>query len=485
MSEEILINISPTESRVAVVENGVLEEIQIERLQHRGLVGNIYRGLVLRVLPGIQAAFIDIGLSRSAFIQAADIVTGPQAPEHSCISQLIQEQQTLVVQVLKDPIGTKGARLTTALSIPSRYLVCTPTTSHVGVSLRIDDEEERQRLKDIVMDYLVSRGEGELGFIVRTVAEGIATQELIADIRYLTVLWQELSQLLQNNQVPALIYEDLSLPMRTLRDLVHSQVRRVRIDSRETFHKALDFVQRFMPEYSVLLEHYSGERPIFDLYGVEEDLQKALARRVVLKSGGYLIIDPTEAMTTIDVNTGAFLGARTLEDTVFKTNLEAAVAIARQIRVRNLAGIIIIDFIDMQDTDHQQQVLLTLERQLVRDHAKTQVLGMSELGLVQMTRKRTRENLEQMLCEPCTSCQGRGKLKTAETICYEIFRDILRQARAYHIGGLRVLASQAVISRLMEEESANLADLETFIGRTISVQVEPLFGIEHYNVTLL
>ncbi|HCL3313455.1 Rne/Rng family ribonuclease [Pseudomonas aeruginosa] len=447
MSEEILINITPMESRVAVVENGVLQEVHVERTQRRGIVGNIYKGRVVRVLPGMQAAFVDIGLERAAFIHAAEISNREGSAVES-ISALVHEGQALVVQVTKDPIGTKGARLTTHLSIPSRYLVYMPRTSHVGISLRIEDE-------------------------------------ILADIRYLRRLWDQIAAQIQTVGAPSVIYEDLSLAIRTLRDLVNPRIEKIRIDSRENFQKITSFVEELMPEISDRLEHYPGERPIFDLYGVEDEIQKALERKVLLKSGGYLIVDPTEAMTTIDVNTGAFVGHRNLEETIFKTNLEAATAIARQLRLRNLGGIIIIDFIDMEDEEHRRQVLRTLEKQLERDHAKTNIIGITELGLVQMTRKRTRESLVQILCEPCPCCQGRGMLKTAETTCYEIFREILREARAYQADSYLVLANQKVVDRLLDEESGNVADLEAFIGRTIKFQVEAMYSQEQYDVVLL
>ncbi|WBJ57068.1 ribonuclease G [Pseudomonas aeruginosa] len=481
MSEEILINITPMESRVAVVENGVLQEVHVERTQRRGIVGNIYKGRVVRVLPGMQAAFVDIGLERAAFIHAAEISNREGSAVES-ISALVHEGQALVVQVTKDPIGTKGARLTTHLSIPSRYLVYMPRTSHVGISLRIEDEDERERLKKVVADCVAAEGiEGQGGFILRTAAEGAGEDEILADIRYLRRLWDQIAAQIQTVGAPSVIYEDLSLAIRTLRDLVNPRIEKIRIDSRENFQKITSFVEELMPEISDRLEHYPGERPIFDLYGVEDEIQKALERKVLLKSGGYLIVDPTEAMTTIDVNTGAFVGHRNLEETIFKTNLEAATAIARQLRLRNLGGIIIIDFIDMEDEEHRR----TLEKQLERDHAKTNIIGITELGLVQMTRKRTRESLVQILCEPCPCCQGRGMLKTAETTCYEIFREILREARAYQADSYLVLANQKVVDRLLDEESGNVADLEAFIGRTIKFQVEAMYSQEQYDVVLL
>lgn len=485
MSEEILINITPMESRVAVVENGVLQEVHVERTLRRGIVGNIYKGKVVRVLPGMQAAFVDIGLERAAFIHVAEL-TGRDDAGSDNISALLHEGQSLLVQVTKDPIGSKGARLTTQLSIPSRYLVYMPRTQHVGISLRIEDEEERERLRQVVSDCVEAEGiEESGGFILRTAAEGARVDEILADIRYLRRLWVQINAQIQVVSAPAVIYEDLNLALRTLRDLVGPRTEKIRIDSRESFHKARQFVEELMPEIVQRLEHYPGERPVFDLYGIEDEIQRALERKVMLKSGGYLVIDQAEAMTTIDVNTGAFVGHRTLEETIFKTNLEAATVIARQLRLRNLGGIIIIDFIDMLDEEHRRQVLRTLEKQLERDHAKTNIVGITELGLVQMTRKRTRESLQQILCEPCPSCEGRGRLKTAETVCYEIFREILREARAYQADSYRVLASQKVVDRLLDEESGNVADLEAFIGGTIKFQVETMYEQNQYDVVLL
>ncbi|TDF79503.1 ribonuclease G [Pseudomonas sp. H9] len=485
MSEEILINITPMESRVAVVENGVLQEVHVERTQRRGIVGNIYKGKVVRVLPGMQAAFVDIGLDRAAFIHASEISQREGSSVES-IGALVHEGQSLVVQVTKDPIGSKGARLTTQLSIPSRYLVYMPRTSHVGISLKIEDEAERERLKQVVADCVAQENIQDAGgFILRTAAEGAGADEILMDIRYLRRLWDQIGAQIKTVGAPTEIYEDLGLALRTLRDLVNPKIEKIRIDSRETFQKTTQFVGELMPEIADRLEHYPGERPIFDLYGVEDEIQRALDRKVPLKSGGYLVVDPAEAMTTIDVNTGAFVGHRNLEETIFKTNLEAATAIARQLRLRNIGGIIIIDFIDMEDEEHQRQVLRTLEKQLERDHAKTNIIGITELGLVQMTRKRTRESLEQVLCEPCHCCQGRGKLKTPETVCYEIFREILREARAYQAEGYRVLANQKVVDRLLDEESGNVAELEAFIGRTIRFQVESMYSQEQYDVVLL
>lgn len=495
MSEEILINVTPRETRVAVVENGMLQEVHIERAQRRGYVGNIYKGKVSRVMPGMQAAFVEIGLERAAFLHASDIVraapslvgdtaaeggspSGPTPP----ILDLVREGHELVVQVVKDPIGSKGARLTTHLSIPSRYLVLLPYSRMVGVSVRIEDEAERARLKESLQQL---GRDGSLGFIVRTNAEGQTHEALAEDVDYLGRLWQAVQEGISQARVGTRIYEDLPLSLRALRDLMRRDIEKVRVDSRETFDKIHSFTQQFMPDLVERIEHYPGERPIFDLYGVEDEIQRALRKEVPLKSGGYLIVDQTEAMTTVDVNTGAFLGHRNLEETVYRTNLEAAQAAARQLRLRNLGGIIIIDFIDMTDEEHKRQVLRTLEKALARDHAKTTVYDMSPLGLVEMTRKRTTESLERQLCEPCHECGGRGSLKTAETVTYEIFREITRAVRQFDAEKLLVLAAPKVVSRILEEESAAVAELEEFIRKTIRFQPEEHYSQEQFDVVLL
>jgi ribonuclease G len=487
--EEILMNVTPRETRVAVVENGVLQEVLIERARRRGLVGNIYKGRVSRVLPGMQAAFVDLGMDRAAFLHASDVgaLPGDERPleerNATSISGLLHEGQELLVQVIKDPLGTKGARLTTHITIPSRYLVLMPDAGNIGVSQRIEEEQERQRLKEIVASLCTGAGDG--GYIVRTAAEGALADALHADMVFLRRLWQSIQEKAASTPPGTVIHEDLPLVVRTLRDFVGADVEKVRIDSRETYHKVLQFAEKFTPEMASRIEYYPGERPIFDLYGVEDEIQKALERKVQLKSGGYLIIDQTEAMTTIDVNTGGYVGHRNLEETIFKTNLEAAQAISRQLRLRNLGGIIIIDFIDMTKEEHKRQVLRALEKSLEKDHAKSHISQVSALGLVEMTRKRTRESLEHILCEPCATCGGRGSLKTAETVCYEIFREILREARQYDAQKLLVLASQEVVDLLLDEESTSLAELEEFIGKPIKFQVESLYTQEQFDVVLM
>ena len=494
MTAEILVNVSPRETRAALVEDGALQEIFLERANRRGLISNIYKGRVSRVLPGMQAAFVDIGLERTAFLHASDIVhpavgkSGePDQPVTESVTQDIQALVTagseILVQVLKDPLGTKGARLTTFITIPSRYLVYMPKGRGIGISARIEDEAERQRLREAAGRFL--RADAPGGYIVRTAAEGATPDALRADMLFLEKLWTVLCEKAARARPGHLVHEDLPLPVRVLRDVVSSGVDKVSVDHAETFQRMTEFARTFMPDMAERIEMYGGDRPIFDLYGVEDEIQKSLDRKVSLKSGGYLIFDQTEAMTTIDVNTGAYVGHRTLEETIFRTNLEAAVAIARQLRLRNLGGIIIVDFIDMEEEDHRRQVLQALEKSLLGDHAKNHISSVSPLGLVEMTRKRTRESLEHMLCAACPTCEGRGFVKTTETVCYEIFREILRQSRQFEFQELMVLAHQDVIERLLDEESAALAELEVHTGKPIRLQTEALYQQDQYDVVLL
>ncbi|MET0548859.1 MAG: ribonuclease G [Xanthomonas sp.] len=496
MSQEILVNVTPRETRVAVIENGMLQELHIERGWRRGVVGNIYKGRVQRVMPGMQAAFVEVGLERAAFLHANDVVrpapVGNGDTEEATplpvsaavpIVELLRDGQDIVVQVVKDPIGSKGARLTTQISIPSRYLVLLPQSRVIGVSARIEDEAERQRLKTLVADLAASHG--GFGYIIRTNAEGQPAEALAEDIAYLSRVWNVVERRGRDGAPASIIYEDLSLPLRAVRDLIRKDVEKVKVDSHETFERLQAFVAKYMPVLAERLELYTGDRPIFDLYGVEDEIARALDKQVPLKSGGYLVIDQTEAMTTIDVNTGSFLGQRNLEETVFRTNLEAAQAVARQLRLRNLGGIIIIDFIDMDDAEHRRQVLRTLEKALSRDHAKTTVYEFSPLGLVEMTRKRTVESLERQLSEPCPECSGRGSIKTAETVTYEIFREITRAVRQFDAARLLVIASTKVVARITDEESAAGAELEEVLGKTIRFQADEQYLQEQFDVVLL
>lgn len=503
MKQEILLNITPQETRVALLENGVLLELQIERSLSRGLVGNIYHGKVARVLPGMQAAFVDIGLSKNGFLHAADIVHVDEAfksdrskkTDIPPIQDLVREGQSVWVQVIKDPIGNKGARLTTELTLPSRYMVMMPFAGDLGISQKISDPNERKRLQEIAAEFQATIGQeaaakaiqakaNEFGWIIRTAAEGIDANELQSDFEYLYRLWKKLQNRMSGTPVKSLLHQDIPLAMRVLRDLIHDDVELIRIDSKETYDKAVEFADDFIPNLSNKIQYYPGSQPLFGLYNVEQDLQSALQKRVDLKSGGYLVLDQTEAMTTIDVNTGSYVGKRNHEDTLYKTNLEAATQIARQIRLRNLGGILIIDFIDMTNESYKAQVLDALKNELMRDRVKTKVTDISPLGLVEITRKRTRDSLETLLCEPCPMCQGRGKVKTVKTICYEVLREVVREYRQFKAEGYRIVASQAVVDMFLDEEADSLADLQEFIQRPVSVLPEDSYLQEQYDIVL-
>lgn len=501
MSEEILINVTPQEIRVAIVENGVLQDVQIERTRSKGLLGNIYKGRVSRVLPGMQAAFVDMGLEKAGFLHAADVMGassdreplipermesgGGQPTQIRPIDELLYEGQQILVQVIKDPLGTKGARLSTHITLPARFLVYMPFVTHIGVSSRIDSGEERERLRALLQQLLGADPTETGGYIIRTMAEGATEADFTRDLRFLKKLWQAVRARIDETSAPAEVHRDHNLAMRIMRDIISDNIQKIRIDSRETHQTALHFAERLIPEVAPCIEHYTGERPLFDMYGIEDEIAHALERKVPLKSGGYLIIDQTEALTTIDVNTGGFVGRRNLEETLFKTNLEAATAITRQLRLRNIGGIIIIDFIDMRDEENKRRVHRTLEKMLARDRAHTTISQISSLGLIEMTRKRNRESLAQILCEPCQYCNGRGTMKTLQTVCYEIFREVLREFRAYPAEKFMVLASRKVVEMLMDEESSGLASLEGFINRPITLQVESDYTQEQFDVVLM
>ncbi len=486
MKEDILINITPQETRIAIVSEGATQELHIERTQTRGLAGNVYLGRVVRVLPGMQSAFVDIGLERAAFLHIDDILeahhtepSGKPVP----IERMLTDGQSVMVRVIKDPLGTKGARLSTQISIAGRLLVYLPQEKHIGISQRIQDEKEREQLKTRVQPFLSEDEKG--GFIIRTMAEDASDHDLETDAVFLKKLWNSLKDKAYTTAAPALLYQDLTLSERILRDFVHENTSRILVDSHEEFLKLQEFAKTYTPDILDRLSCYKGDRPLFDLYNVEEEIQLALSRRVNLKSGGYLIIDQTEAMTTIDVNTGGFVNGRTFDDTIFKTNLEAAHAIARQLRLRNLGGIIILDFIDMVNPEHKNAVMEELRKTMANDRTKVSISDFSTLGLVEMTRKRTRESLAHILCKPCPVCHGQGQVKTPQTICYEIMRDIMREAKQFSPREFRILASQIVIDLFLEEESQHLAALGDLIGKPISLQVESTYMQNQYDVILM
>ena len=480
---EILINVTPQETRVAVMEQGVVQEIHIERTTQLGVVSNVYRGEVVRVLPGMQSAFIEIGLGRAAFLHVADVMDCNLTDVQKPIQQVLHEGQSIIVQVIKEPIGTKGARLTTQISIAGRFLVFLPQQAHIGVSQRIEDEAEREVLKNRLTNLLPA--DNKSGYIIRTMCEAVSDAELLADIDYLNKVWGNIQAQSVNAKPRSLVFQDLNLPMRLLRDVVTENTERVLVDSRETYQKLIAFAEIYASNALSRIEHYHLDRPMFDIYNLEFEVERALAKKVELKSGGYLIFDQTEAMTTVDVNTGSFVSGRSLSDTIFKTNLEAAQCIARQLRLRNLGGIIIIDFIDMIDDEQREVVLNELQKDLNLDRARISVHGFSALGLVEMTRKRTRESLAQVLCEACPACEGRGEIKTAQTVCYQIFRELLRNSRQFSVKEFKLLASAKVFDMLLEEEAQNLANLCDFMEKPVALQVETQYSQHTYDIVVL
>jgi ribonuclease G len=487
--DEILINVTPRETRVAVVENGRLQELHLERTLSRGIVGNIFKGKVVRVLPGMQAAFVDIGLDKNGFLHAADIArndpafAGRPMRDVPPIQDLVHEGKSVYVQVLKDPIGSKGARLTMELSMPSRNLVYLPNGFDIGISQKIESVEERQRLHALVSKQ-IAKHDLKGGFIIRTLAESASDDDIANDMLFQQRLWGYVSSAMKDAEPASLIHEDVPLSLRTMRDLAHDDLEKIRIDSRESFDKAREFAEDFMPELVDKLEYYPGEQPLFGLYSIEQEIESAMHRKVMLKSGGDIIIDQAEAMTTIDVNTGSYVGRRNHEETLFKTNLEAAIEIAHQLRLRNLGGIIIVDFIDMQSSKHKKQVLAALSTSIAKDRVKINVTDISPLGLVEITRKRTRESLEQVMCEACPVCNGRGTIKTIQTVCYEILREILREDRQYKAQAYTIVAAQQVVDLLLDEEASSLADLQEFIDRPISIKADSYYQQQQYDIAL-
>ena len=487
--EEILINVNPRETRVAVVENGMLQELHVERASARGIVGNIYKGKVVRVLPGMQAAFVDIGLEKNGFLHAADIArsdpafSGQPVKEVPPIQELAHEGENVYVQVLKDPIGSKGARLTTELSMPSRNLVYMPKGNGIGISQKIENEDERERLK-VIVEACIEENNLQGGFIIRTLAESATAEDIAHDMLFQQRLWQHTTASMKNVAPASLVHEDMPLTLRTMRDLVDDGLEKIRIDSKESYDKACAFAQDFVPEVVDKIEYYPGEQPLFGLYSIEQSIQNAMKRKVMLTSGGDLVIDQTEAMTTIDVNTGSYVGRRNHEDTLFKTNLEAATEIAHQMRLRNIGGIIIVDFIDMLRRSQKKKVMSALEAAITKDRVKINVTDISPLGLVEITRKRTRESLAEVMCEPCHVCQGRGVVKSVETVCYEILREVIREDRQFKARGYRIIASGKVVDLLLDEEASSLADLQEFIDRPISLRADPYYQQHQYDIVL-
>jgi len=486
---ELLVNVAPYETRIARVENGRAEEVYIERAHARGVRGNIYKGRVVRIVPGIQAAFVEIGLPRAGFLYAGD-VRRPAAlreedepasmPGIPSIGTLMNEGDEILVQVLRDPIGAKGPRLTTQIGLPGRFLVLLPEADFVGVAKRIESPEERTRLAEIAA-RIKPKG---AGLIVRTVAEGCSEEELMQDLAFLKRLWEDIQSRAQHAPAGSLLYQDLDLPLQVMRDYVDRRVVKIHVDSRETYERMRGFAERFMPEVLDRIFYYPGERPIFDLYGVEQEIEQALKKRIPLRSGGYIVIEQTEALVAIDVNSGGHISSRNLEETGFKTNLEAAREIAHQLRLRNLGGIIVIDFIDMREEAHRQRLLAAFEEALARDPAKTVIVQFSALGLLLMTRKRTRDSLNRTLLASCACCSGLGRVKSATTICYQLFRELVAEARAYPCERLTVVVHPQIATRLRSEEATHLAKLEAFLKRRITIVEDDRFRPDQYEVRL-
>jgi ribonuclease G len=499
MTKELVINTTSHETRVALLEGGHIAELYIERERERGIVGNIYKGRVIRVLPGMQAAFVDIGLGKAAFLYVADVLDEMEQVERSIegdeqltdqevtepvplppIENLLHEGQELLVQISKEPIGTKGARITSHISLPGRHLVYMPTVDHVGISRRIESEDERERLRRIVEQM---RAPGT-GFIVRTVSEGKSEEDLRLDMEFLVGLWESLSRGLDEAGAPTLVHSDLDVTSKVLRDILTEDVQRIIVDNLDEYNKILRFLRTFMPRLNFCVELFKEDEPIFDAYGLEVEISRALGRKVWLKSGGSIVIDQTEALTAIDVNTGRYVGKHNLEDTILKTNLEAVREIAFQLRLRNIGGLIIIDFIDMEKETHREKVHATLEDALKGDKNKSNILKISELGLVEMTRKRVRESIGRTLCEPCSYCEGNGYVKARLTVIYEILRELHREMTDLPAGQITLLAHPEIAGLLVDEERIGLDALEERYGRAVAINPRPGFHIEQFEIAV-
>lgn len=496
MAKELIVNVTNKEKRVAYMERGVVTEVYYERAKETDYAGNIYKGKVQRVLPGMQAAFVEIGLEKAAFLYVSDVgeefkdldADSDEGDERESkprkswqpqqIQDLLKPGQEVLVQIARGPIGTKGARVTSHISLPGRSVVFMPTWNKIGVSRRIGDDAERRRLRSIIRRYSGDVG----GWIVRTAAEGLTEEQIQTDVEYLVDLWNEIVDKKKNLPPCSLVKSEIDIVLRLLRDMFSFDIERILIDDKEEFDKILQWVRRYMPLLQDRVEFYRGKDPIFDAYGIESEINRALGSKVWLKSGGYLIIDQTEALTTIDVNTGRFVGRSNLEDTILKTNLEAVEEIAYQLRLRNLGGIVILDFIDMERRSSREKVYGALRRALGRDRAKTTLSRITELGLVEMTRKRTNESLARVLCEPCSFCEGRGYHKSATTLCYEIFRQIQREAADMDGSRLVVLVHPIVYDALNDQEQEGLIELEKKIYKKIILKRDDTMNVEQFDI---
>lgn len=492
MTSEIVVNATREETRVALIEGGQLVEFYIERAKDTSLIGNIYKGKVIRVLPGMQSAFVDIGLQKAAFLYVKDVfscfdssifgeeIDTESEPMHHPIEEMLQEGEDILLQVSKDPIGSKGARGTSYITLPGRYLVLMPMFDHVGVSRRIYDEDEKKRLRE----YIESIKPKGLGFIARTASEG-KEEALKKDMDFLIRLWENIQKKSSNTASPALVYSDLNIILRSVRDLFSNEVSQFIIDNKAEYKGTFDFVQTYFPSLTNKIIYYEGSAPIFDHYGIEHEISRTLERRVWLKSGGYIVIDQTEALTSIDVNTGKYVGEENLKETILKINLESVKEIAYQIRLRNLGGIIIVDFIDMDKEENRAKLFQAFKEVMDKDRVKSTILQISELGLIEMTRKRVRESLEHILCEPCPYCKGRGLVKSPTTVCYEIFR-ALRNLEEYHSGNkIVVIVHSSVADLLLDEEREGLEAIEKTYNFKVIVKSDRNQHQEYYEITVL
>lgn len=492
MAEELLIDVSEFETRVGLLSNNVLQDVHINRSGTYSLTGNVYKGKVDRILPGLQAAFVDVGLSRPGFLHARDIEVPTVAPgeevEIPDIRDVLHQGQILLVQVAKDPFARKGARLTANLTFAGRFMVFMPGSDHIGVSRRIDDEDERELLREEALSLREELGIAG-GFIIRTAAENVTRKQMGLDMVLLKKVWSRIEKKSREAPVRELVYEDLPVHMRVIRDFASSELTAVLVNDADTHRRVEDYVRESWPQLIGRVRLYDQDLPLFERFGAENELQRCLSKEVKLRSGGYLVIEQTEAMTTIDVNTGTFLGTKNLEETAFWTNLEAATVIPRELRLRNIGGIIVIDFIDMEEENHQSQVMRELEDGAKGDPARIRLIPFSDLGLVELSRKRTRKSMAQLMCEPCVECSGHGLVKTPQTVCYEIFRDIKKEAlercSKHELGEYMVRASSAVVDRLLNEDADHLAFIVRDIGRMVKIQVEPSFGAEDFDVMLV
>jgi ribonuclease G len=511
MTKEMIVSSNGHETMVAILEDDLVAEIFVERERHRGTVGNVYKGRVSKVLPGMQSSFIDIGLERDGFLYVADVVdtidefeklSGDDEEENGGnkkereprgeraerpqpkIEELLREGQEIVVQVVKEPLGTKGARLTSHVTMPGRFLVFMPTVDHIGVSRKIESRDERSRLRGIVREFREAHGFTG-GVIIRTAASGRPKEDIVGDLEAFHTIWTEMRQRNESSRAPAVLYREQSIVSRLLRDLLTEDYQAIRIDNQTEYQRVVELVERIMPNLAPKVKLYSKPYPIFDEYGVQAEIDKALKSKVWLKSGGSIVINQTEALVAIDVNTGRFVGKKTsgrLEDTIVKTNLEAVKEIVRQIRLRDLGGIIVLDLIDMEDKKNRQKVYQAVELELKKDRSPSKALQVADFGLVIITRKRVKQSLERVLTEPCPYCSGTGVIKSSSTICYEILSEVKKVSPELNGHRLLLRVNPDIARALKEEESAVLRDLRQSIGKDVTIKPDTQLHHEQFDV---